>query len=360
MKRIAFIDIKDEPAAYLLEKSGGGYRLKETVRAFSAGTYRYRMERPLDETDECYLSLPMDLLNFRIVEFPFSDIGRIREVLPFELDNLVMGGSERVVFDVCLLDESGDKSSVLVVYVMKDVLRSVLDGLKASGIEVKVVTSIEAALSLGSFRSEREIADLVLERRRNAASADERVRAALGEAGRSTFNLRRGEFAYTGSSDRAKKSLRLTTVLGAALVIVLLSALSLRIISARKEAAALRDEIRKTYMGVFPAEKKVTGELYQFRAHMKEMREKENAYGGIAPLPMLLEVSASVGPGISLSELTIDKDRIVIKGESPSLSDVQKLKGGLERFLSGVAIADTKVSVQNRTAFTITARGRKS
>jgi hypothetical protein len=62
---------------------------------------------------------------------------------------------------------------------------------------------------------------------------------------------------------------------------------------------------------------------------------------------------------MSFHEITIDKERIVVKGECPSLSDVQQIKSSLERFLTQVNIADAKPSSQNRTLFTITAKERK-
>ena len=359
MKRIAFFDLKGEPSIYMLEKSGGSYVLKDTVRVFIDGAHNYRAERPLEETDESYLSLPLDLLNFRIIELPFTDIERIREVLPFELDNLIMGGAEKVVFDVCLLKEDNEKCTVLAVYIMKDVLRPILNGLKALGIDAKIITSTEVALSLDSFKSGDELADLALKREESAGGIENRVHAAIQEVNRNTFNLRRGEFTYTRNTERTRKSLKLTAVLAVMVLLVFLSDMSLRIISTRREASAIRDETRKTYLSVFPNEKRVAGELYQLKAHIREMREKENSYAGIEPLPMLLDLAAVSGQGISFSELTMDQERLIIKGESPSLTDVQKLKINLERFLSGVNIADTKVSARNRTEFTITAKGRR-
>ncbi|MBI3592862.1 MAG: hypothetical protein HY099_05225, partial [Nitrospirae bacterium] len=164
--------------------------------------------------------------------------------------------------------------------------------------------------------------------------------------------------AYTGDTEKTKKSLRFTMLLAVLLLLLFLSDMSLKIISTKKESSAVRDEIRKTYQGVFPNDRKITSELYQIKAHLKELKDKEAFFVGVSPLQFFLELASVSRRGISFSDITIDKERIIMKGESPSLSDVQQLKTSLERFLQEVSISDTKPLSQNRTIFTIAARGR--
>jgi hypothetical protein len=128
----------------------------------------------------------------------------------------------------------------------------------------------------------------------------------------------------------------------------------------RGENQALKDDIRKTYLGMFPGEKKITDEIYQTKAHIKELKDKESAYIGVYPLLLLLDLSRTATPGTAFTEVTVDRELIVLKGECSSMSDAQRVKNDLEGFLTDVNISDTKPSVQNRTMFTITAKGRKA
>ncbi|HEX8947691.1 MAG TPA: hypothetical protein VF790_01945 [Dissulfurispiraceae bacterium] len=360
MRRIAFFDLKDRPALYILEGNGSGYALKETVEVSVEGVHGYRPERAIEHIDEAYLSLPLEMLNFRVVELPFSDPERVREVLPLELDSLILGGAGNAIFDGHILGESDGKYRVLAVYAMKDALGAILAGLRPHGIDPKVVTSLETASCLETFASGEEIARLVLEQRHKRLSAEERIRRAVKEVQGPVVNLRRGGLAYKGDAEKTKKVLRVSAVLALLLTLVFFADMSLRIISSKRESAAVREEIKRSYSDVFPGEKNVTGELYRLKAHFKEMKDKETAFAGAEPLQVLLVLSGVGGQGVSFSEISVDRDRIVMKGECQSLSDVQKLKGSLDRVLSGVSIADTKTSAQNKTLFTITAAGRKA
>ena len=62
------------------------------------------------------MSLPLSSLNFRVIDLPFSDKDRIREILPFELDGMILGGAEKVVFDDIIVGTSDNKYQVLAVY----------------------------------------------------------------------------------------------------------------------------------------------------------------------------------------------------------------------------------------------------
>jgi type II secretory pathway component PulL len=131
------------------------------------------------------------------------------------------------------------------------------------------------------------------------------------------------------------------------------------IIAATRENNSIRTTMRKTYQGLFPSEKKISNELYQLKAHIKELKDKEESFVGVSPLGVLLDLSGISRPGIVFNEVSVDRENIVLKGEGPSMSDVQKTKTELEKVFVEVNISDTKPSSQNRTLFTITAKGRK-
>lgn len=358
MKRVAFFDLKEEELSiYILEKNGGTYKVKDTINTPVSEKDLFSIDRTFNDIEESYLSLPLSLLNFRTLELPFSDTSKIKEVLPFELDGLILGSPDSAVFDARVIDERNGKYKSLAVYVMKDTLRRIFEKLKVLRIDPKVVTSIELASLIGSLTLNEEITHLLINPK--PIASEDRINSAISEIDRPTINLRTGELSYTLDTEKTKKSLKLTAILFVLLLLVFLSDMALTIISTKKAISSIRDDIRKTYTGIFPDEKKITNELYQIKAHLKELKDKERSFIGVSPLQLLLDLTQVSKQGMSFHEITIDKERIVVKGECPSLSDVQQIKSSLEKFLTQVNIADAKPSSQNRTLFTITAKERK-
>lgn len=359
MKRVTFIDLRERTlSVHLMEDNGKGFRVSDTVTSPIAEDGHFSLDIPAENKEETYLNLPLSLLNFRIMEFPFRDRERIREVLPFELDPLVLGGADRIVFDACILSEDKGKYRVLVVYIAKEILRKIVGRLKEYSLHPKMITSLDVAAFFEILKISGDVGGMLLNP--EIIEGQERMGAVVKEVDNPIVNLGRGEFSYTGDTDKIKKSLKLTALLAALLLLVFLSSAVFEIVVAKKEIAAARDDIRKTYIRMFPQEKKITSELYQSRAHLKELQEKEKYFVGFSPLPFLLDLAAGRRQGVSFSEITMDKGRIIMKGECPSLSDVQQLKTGLERAATGVEITDTKAISQGRTLFTVTARGKRT
>jgi type II secretory pathway component PulL len=358
VSKAVFLDLKDrELSCYAFEKNGRGGPLKELFTLPVGDGYSFVIERPIENTGESYLSLPLSLLDFRVLELPFTDIRKIRELVPFEIDNLVFGGSGSVVFQAHVIGRSDDKSQVLVAYLPKETMRTMLGRLKASGIDPKAVISVELAAVLSSSATPEQVAKRLLE----PEPPQEKIRleSALKEMANPTINLRSGEFAYTADDERTRKSLRMTAVLVLLLLLVFAADSVMGIIAATRENNSIRTTMRKTYQGLFPSEKKISNELYQLKAHIKELKDKEESFVGVSPLGVLLDLSGISRPGIVFNEVSVDRENIVLKGEGPSMSDVQKTKTELEKVFVEVNISDTKPSSQNRTLFTITAKGRK-
>jgi type II secretory pathway component PulL len=354
-----FVDLKDrELSCYAVERNGRGGTLGEIFTCPVADGHSFSLEKSFDKSAESYLSLPLSLLDFRVLELPFTDIRKIRELLPFEIDSLVLGGSGSVVFDAHIISRSDGKSQVLVSYLPKEVLRAILGRLKASGIDPKAVISVELASIVSASASAEELAKRLLSPEPLADKA--RTEGVFREISHPTINLRTGEFAYTVDQERTRKSLRMTAVLVLLLLAVFTGDSVMGIVAATRENSSLKSAMRKTYQGLFPTEKKISNELYQLKAHIQELKDKEESFVGVSPLGVLLSLSKVSIPGIVFNEVGVDGDNIVLKGEGPSMSDVQKAKTALGDVFSEVNISDTKPSSQNKTLFTITAKGKKT
>jgi hypothetical protein len=357
MSRRVFLDLKEKELSVYLQGKNGKSGFSPDVLTVPVGAgYSFSLDSTGKEM-ESFLSLPLGLLDFRILELPFSDPRKLRELLPFEIDGLILGGSEKVVFDAIVLGKKNGNQRVLVAYIAKEKLRAILEKLKASGLDPAAITCLELSHIIAAA-PEARIADLLVSP--PSMTDEDRRNTALKEVGHPTLNLRRGEFAYTVDTEKTRKSLRTAIVLAVLLLAVFLADMTMTIFSVKRENTQLRADIRQIYHSLFPGETKISDELYQLKAHLRELNERESSFVGASPLGTLLDLSRFGRPGLSLSEITMDRESIVLKGECLSLSDVQKYADALGGGFSDVVISDTKPSAQNRVLFTITARVKKA
>ncbi|MBI5809640.1 MAG: hypothetical protein HZB21_00380 [Deltaproteobacteria bacterium] len=374
-KRVGFIDIRGlspEASIYIFSFAGSGFELEKTFQ-LSAGDGVL----PFDvmEAGEFYLSLPLQALSFRLLKFAFSDRDKLAKVIPFELDPLIIGGRESVVFDFirCV---SPDAAEVLVCYIEKEALRGILGRFSALNADPRVVTSIELRAVLNAqhhFPAETSVTSQAYEAESGAGHAgiagalldapalDDggRVSAARDEALSPSLNLRMGELAYTKDKEGAARSLKMTAALSIMLALVIIGGIVLRTVHAKRETSAMRGEVRSIYSSLFPEEKRITDELYQMKSHIKEIRDKGEAMKGSAPLQFLLDLAARKAGGVALNEVMVEKGAVSMKGEAASTAALDAMRKRLDEFLSEVTITDIRPAEDGRTLFTVISKGRR-
>lgn len=357
MGRTAFLDLRAKELSLSVFDSRGAANVRDILSLpVGEGLSFSIRDLPADISESC-VNLPVDMLNFRIISLPFSDMNKIRDVIPFEMDSLILGGSGTAVFDACVIGQDNGKTRVLVAYVAKDLIRTLLQHCRNAGLDPRTVTCLALDEILSGNRASITPELLLAPPAISDSRRTDLIARALKEP---TINFRRGEFAYTADKEKTARSLRTTVVLAVLLLVLFLSYTSLKAFFLNQENRQVRDEIRKIYVSLFPEEKKIVNELLQLKSHMKELQEKERAFVGLSPLGTLLDLSKIQRPGASFSEITIERDLAVFRGECATLSDVQGIKQDIEGFFSDVTISDTKPSAQGRTAFTITAKGKRA
>ncbi|MBI5237537.1 MAG: hypothetical protein HY887_03840 [Deltaproteobacteria bacterium] len=304
------------------------------------------------EDAEYFLSLPLDSLNFRLFNFSFTDRAKIRRVIPYEIDGLIMGGSGSVVYDFAVSESPSGGYDALVVYAEKGVIDGLLSNMAAIGIDPKALTCIELRLlTAGGINDFGE-------RIMNAPeiAPDERKRLAAAELVAPGINLRTGPFAYTKDTEKAGRTLKITAALAILLALSINAGFAFSALSARKDANAMNKEIRQAYTGLFPEDRKITDELYQLKSRMREVNEKADAVIGVSPIEFLLSFSSSGLSGVAINEITVDKKRISIKGEAGSASDLESIKSLLQGAFTEVTVSEVGESSGNRLSFTVIAK----
>jgi type II secretory pathway component PulL len=354
MAKALFIDITDkEINTYIFDVGQGRCELKENRKYPLTEKYDFPAYAIAGGFDNVYLSLPASLLNFRVLDTPFSDRERIREVLPFELDGIILGGTDKALFDDIIVGRTESKHQALAVYIEKSVVRNMLAKLNSCGADPVFITSLEVGKIVKDFSPEKLLSPLDLD-------DNERIALAREEILSPTINLRREEFAYTRDIEKTKRYFKTTAFLVMLIAFVVSAGLLFQIITTKNEIAALKNDMRKKYQELFPQEKNIMNEVYQLKAHMKELSGKEEIFIGVSPLDVLWKLSQIGKTSAVFYETSTDKGNLILKGEAASLSDVQKVKDELGKFFEDVNISDSKTSVQGKMLFTITAKEKRA
>lgn len=346
----------DQSLIHLFNVTGDGYTCETTLD--------YVSQKDWMGIDEFYVSLPAAILDFRILNFPFSDKEKITKTIPLELDNYIIGGSEEIVFDSINLGGDDTSVEVLVAYARKEVLDHILTQLARKNIDPRVITSID----LQTVVKTREGPDQKGFRGSIAENLvglyvwdqNQRIIAAENELTQPTINLRIGQFAYRKDAEKTGRALRVTVVLAFLLALVVHASMMFQVIMIKKDLTTIKSDMRDSYSGLFPSDKKTIDALNQLKSHIREIEEKNDALTGIATLKFLIDLSKTRESYIVYTDIQIEKNLIKMKAETGSMDDLSKIKMKLSEFLPDVSISDVKSTAHGKIIFTIIAKGQSS
>ncbi len=354
MKKIGFIDLY---SALDTNNHDKGDRLAYCLYIFNEISHGYelleKVENPeteqIEELKEFYLSLPVKLLNFRILEFPFREKEKLHKVIPFELESLIIGNSNSLIYDFTVLDNIDVNNKIFVAYLEKNKLAHIIKKLSEIGIDPVAITSLELSHII-RHKKDNIAVELI---RYESISEEERISSAIEELKSPMLNFRTGEFAYTKALDKYSKKIQLMLVLLISLVFVVNAIIGFRIFITNKEISHIKQQMRTLYSSLFPDDKKITDELYQMKSHMKTIREKADILVGIYALEHLQNLSNKKLKGIAIEELNLEKEIITIKGHADSMSNLDEMKKSISDLYNNVSIADIKRLSENKIMFTI-------
>jgi len=377
MKTIGFIDIHpnnplceqyrasssidardDDPSAiYLYRKTGDGYTYEKTLP--------YNDQDTPAGIEEFYVSIPAVMLDFRILNFPFSDREKIRRSTPLELDNFIMADPDEIVFDTVITGGAEETVDVLVAYMRKDALHQILTELARRNIDPRVITSIDLQAVIPALREtssgsgfSESVAGLLSNP--NDWDISRRVGAAQQEISTPVINLRSGQFAYRKDAEKTKRALRMTVFSGILLAVIIHAGFFSQTIMMKQEAASIAREMRTAYSDLFPGDRKVIDELYQLKSHLRGIKERSDALTGADPLRFLLNLSQRMEQNVVYTDIHLEKGIIKMKAEARSMDDLAKIKVKLSEFLSDVSISDIRPVDQGKVLFTVVARNQLS
>ncbi|MDO8784632.1 MAG: GspL/Epsl periplasmic domain-containing protein [Syntrophales bacterium] len=363
MRRIGFIDIhpRDAASSPPLEQEGVEWQDNALIYIFKDYSGRYGLEETIEYSSdeipadivEFYLSVPVELLNFRIINLPYSDKETLRKILPLELESLIIANPQELVFDTVILNGAESGFDVLAVYARKSSFDTLIRKLVLKNIDPRIITSIDLREIINTGAGEPiagRLANLEM------PVEFDRVKAAEKEIVAPTINLRTGTLAYTKDIAKRKRALRKTAILGILLAVVINANIVFNLAMTGKEVSLRKKEIRNMYTALFPGEKRIVDELYQMKSHIREMKEKSDALAGVNPLKFLLELSQKPAGGVVYNEIQIEKGLIKMKAEATSMEAVDRVRSRLSEFLSDVSVTDIKPAPNGRVFSTVAAK----
>ena len=366
MKKIGFIDIHPQSAGGLPGFLSRREDEQETgdvfIYLFTSDGEEYRFEKTLEyasqpetaDIGEFYLSIPIEILNFRILNLPFTDREKLQKVIPFELDNMITGGSANVVFDAIILDRGKDSAEILVAYVERKTLDHLLTKLARRDMDPRIVTSLDLRSVVEAGKEDITCRLLNPEK----SEAADRIDAAKEELSAYTLNLRTGPFVYTRDTEKMWRRLKKNAVIGIVLALVINADLLFRTITTGREVSVIKREMRDAYAGLFPGEKKIADELYQMKSHIKDMKEKGDLLLGVNPLQFLMDLSEKKSDDVAYNEIDLEKGLIKLKAEAVSMEAIDQAKVRLSKYLSDVSVSEVKPAANGKFFFTVVAKGR--
>jgi type II secretory pathway component PulL len=131
-------------------------------------------------------------------------------------------------------------------------------------------------------------------------------------------------------------------------------------VTAKREIASIRKEMRNQYAALFPREKSITDELYLLKSHLKEIQVKGDAIVDVDLLRLLVEISEKKNQRVVLHELSLDRDLITMKGDADSVNEAETMKVALGGLFKEVSFSEIKPSGAGKFFFTMIAKGRRT
>jgi general secretion pathway protein L len=158
MHRIVGLDLGGDAVRLVALESGfRGFSVQQMAQAAMPhdGTLAERLRLALPQLaeggplsgDSIAVSLPGAQIASFPITLPFTDLRRIEQVLPAEVEGAIPFDLDDVVWDYSILSQGNGKSELLVAVVRKQALKDALDALSAAGVDPKVVTFGPLALA---------------------------------------------------------------------------------------------------------------------------------------------------------------------------------------------------------------------
>jgi general secretion pathway protein L len=178
------------------------------------------------------------------------------------------------------------------------------------------------------------------------------VAAAVADG--SVVNLRRGALAYTAANELLYKKLRVTAVLAAAVVLLVLAESGVRFYLAKRDLSSLDLSIRSVYKEVFPTRKKAVDEVSELRSEIKRLEGAKMSSNALKVLKDVAEVKGDDIPAIYETE--IDGPEVRLKGDARSFQAANDFRSRAVKLFDGGEVSDVRSKPDGSVTFTFSGK----
>lgn len=342
-----FIDwTEKELHLYIFKKSRGNYSLEDTRSLPLEGELDQNSISSLvkGSFENICLSLPLNILSLREMSFPFSDRKKIKETIAYELEGSLLGNVNDYSIDYMITGSAENAAKVLAVCIEKRRLSEIIDIFSSSGLEPKLITSIDIRLAGGESIKLLE---------GSVSDTEIRAEAARKELSEQSINLRQNDLAYKKDIEQTRKTLQLSVFLLLILLLMLLTNTMITFTSLKKEQKLLSKKIQTVYQTAFPEDKKVVDAVRQFKGNINTLKKKNAVLGGLPALDILHNIANLKNRNITLHEFSADENSIVVKGSAASFEEVESFKTALSSSFENAKVSDSSASADKKINFTI-------
>lgn len=163
------------------------------------------------------------------------------------------------------------------------------------------------------------------------------------------LNFRHGRLAYTAARDRLKRKLRLTAVLAALFLVLLVAETGLRFYFVKRDLDSVNRSISQIYREVFPSRKKAVDEVSELKS---EIRRLGGGMSGRPTLPVLNEIALAKGEGVSaVYEVEIGEGQVSLKGDARSFQAANDFKARLSSLCGTSSLSEVKSRPDGSVSF---------
>jgi general secretion pathway protein L len=172
---------------------------------------------------------------------------------------------------------------------------------------------------------------------------------AVASLGNEPVNFRHGKLAYTAARERLKKKLRLTAILSALFLLLLMGETGLRYYFVKRDLNSVNKSITQIYREVFPNRVKAVDELSELKSEIRSLGGSSASQDILQTLTVIAKAKNDEVAGVYEAEF--DGDQVRLKGDAKSFQAVNDFKSRLAPLFASAEMAEVKSKADGTATF---------
>lgn len=271
--------------------------------------------------------LPAEDFCLRKVNLPKLDREKIKEILPFEMEDKFLDGTKNLVMDFIPLSEGEKEILALVFAIEKD--------------------SVERYIK----PFDKEISSLMV----IAPYYDESLKDFLEEEGFRKSELNFIPKEYLGLGEKYSKLLIIKKVLFYLLIIstIFLIGEGTKFFILKKKESGIRAQIASSATLLSQGQKVAGDPISYVQAKLLDLKGSYKSLKGIDVLDVMKGITNNMPPGIRIKELNGEGVRLVLKGDCKDSSTLEQFRNNILKSFRSSNISETKNLPDGTINFTL-------